>query len=115
MILCSMRSNPLFQDQHRLILLPPFYKEYHDLEVKFNKMINEQCQLPPYSFRINLKNISSHIFIDLYGLHKTFSCTTKKCENKKVNFLSSSQIGTGSVNFSTFLIPYYFSLLRTLG
>ena len=35
----------------------------------------------------------------LYGLHKTFCGTTKKCESKSLNeFLSSSGIGTGNVN-----------------
>ena len=42
---------------------PFFIKEYLDLLVRINKMVNQQCWLPPWSFRINLKDISLGLYL----------------------------------------------------
>ena len=47
----------------------PSFQEHLKIQVRINKMVNQQCQLPPYSFRINLNDTSSHIPIDLLGLY----------------------------------------------
>ena len=40
-------------------------KEYLNPQVRINKIVNQQCRLQTQSFRVNLKDIFSHISIDL--------------------------------------------------
>ena len=37
-------------------------------KVRINKTVNKRCRLPPQSFKINLKNIFLHIFLDSWRL-----------------------------------------------
>ena len=71
-------SNPFFKIFTHLLCCSVSYKEYHNPLVRVNKMVKNQCKLPPQSFRINLKNISypyrlfsalsfSNIFVEFYA------------------------------------------------
>ena len=66
----SRCPNTLFQSQYPFILLPSlFQKIYQPPGRDQENGKQEQCRLPPQSFRINLKDTSSHISIDPLGLY----------------------------------------------
>ena len=46
-----------------------FFKEYLNHRVMINKVVNKQFRFPNLSFRINLKDTSSHISIDMLGFY----------------------------------------------
>ena len=65
---CRGTSSSYFKINVPFFCCPLFVKEYLDPLVTIKKMVNQQCRLPPWSFKINLKDKSFHISIDSLGL-----------------------------------------------
>ena len=68
---CRGTSSSYFKINVPFFCCPLFVKEYLDPLVTIKKMVNQQCRLPPWSFKINLKDKSFHISIDSLGLYLT--------------------------------------------
>ena len=62
-VLIQVCSISYFKIKVLFFCCPFFVKEDLDLLVRINKMANQQCWLPPWSFRINLKDISLGLYL----------------------------------------------------
>ena len=56
----------VYQNQPHLILLPLLFQRTFQHLGQDEKTANRQCHLTLYSFRINLKDASSHIFVAFF-------------------------------------------------